>query len=145
MSRSGYSDDLDQWALIKWRGQVASAIRGRRGQEFLRELLAALDAMPEKRLTANDFQNEQGQVCTLGCIGAARGVNLTKYDPEDSDHREALAGELGIAHQLVAEIEFVNDDFLYTETPEHRWERMRTWVAAQIGGFSHPQTTEPQT
>ena len=38
MSRSGYSDDLDNWDLIRWRGQVSSAIRGKRGQGFLREL-----------------------------------------------------------------------------------------------------------
>jgi hypothetical protein len=37
MSRSGYSDDLENWSLIRWRGAVASAIRGRRGQAFLRE------------------------------------------------------------------------------------------------------------
>jgi hypothetical protein len=34
MSRSGYSDDIDsaddQWALIRWRGAVKSAIRGAR-------------------------------------------------------------------------------------------------------------------
>jgi hypothetical protein len=46
MSRSGYSDDHSEWDLIRWRGAVASAIRGKRGQAFLRELLVALDAMP---------------------------------------------------------------------------------------------------
>lgn len=33
MSRCGYSDDYDQWALIRWRGAVESAIRGKRGQD----------------------------------------------------------------------------------------------------------------
>ena len=52
MSRSGYTDDFDdQWALIRWRGAVTSAIRGKRGQEFLREMAAAMDAMPEKSLS----------------------------------------------------------------------------------------------
>jgi len=47
MSRSGYSDDCDdQWSLICWRGAVKSAIRGKRGQAFLKEMLAALDALP---------------------------------------------------------------------------------------------------
>jgi hypothetical protein len=45
MSRSGYSDDLDPLALGRWRGRVASAMRGKRGQAFLREMLAAMDAM----------------------------------------------------------------------------------------------------
>jgi hypothetical protein len=57
MSRSGYSDDCeDVLAWGRWRGRVASAIRGKRGQAFLKELLAALDALPEKRLVANDLK-----------------------------------------------------------------------------------------
>ena len=39
MSRSGYCDELEQSELAMWRGQVASAIRGKRGQAFLVELL----------------------------------------------------------------------------------------------------------
>jgi hypothetical protein len=50
-------------------------------------------------------------------------------DPEDY---EQLADVFGVAHQLVQEIEFENDE--YHETPEQRWERMRTWVASLIGG-----------
>lgn len=57
MSRSGYSEDYDgdHWDLIRWRGAVASSIRGKRGQAFLREALAALDAMPEKKLITGDL------------------------------------------------------------------------------------------
>jgi len=35
MSRHGYSDDIDEWALIKWRGQVASAMRGKTGPTII--------------------------------------------------------------------------------------------------------------
>lgn len=44
MSRHGYSDDChdDILSFGQWRGQVASAIRGKRGQAFLKELIAAL-------------------------------------------------------------------------------------------------------
>jgi hypothetical protein len=53
MSRSGYCDDLDDpLALGRWRAQVRSATRGKRGQKLLRDMLAALDAMPEKRLVS---------------------------------------------------------------------------------------------
>jgi len=41
MSRSGYSDDCEGSELAMWRGQVASAKRGKRGQRFFRELVAA--------------------------------------------------------------------------------------------------------
>ena len=43
MSRSGYTDDVDGWDLIRWRGAVTAAIRGTRGQELLHGLAAALD------------------------------------------------------------------------------------------------------
>jgi len=134
MSRSGYSDCLDTWPLIRWRGQVASAIRGKRGQAFLRELLAALDAMPEKKLIAHDLKDASGQVCTLGAIGVARGVDMTALDPEEP---EQLGIAFGIAHQLVAEIEYENDEGTYPlEAPEWRWQRMRAWVANQLRGVT---------
>lgn len=128
MSRSGYSDDLDRWALIRWRGQVASASRGKRGQAFFRDLLAALDAMPEKKLIANDLEDAAGQVCALGVVGKARGIDMAALDPHE---HEELGDVFGIARQLVAEVEFENDE-CYDPTPDHRWQRMRNWAASQI-------------
>lgn len=130
MSRSGYSDDydLENWDLIRWRGQVASAIRGKRGQAFLRELVAALDAMPEKRLIANELESF-GNVCAIGSVGMQRGVDMTKLDPEDYD---GIAATFGIAHQLVQEIEFMNDEAFYGETPEGRWKFMRDWAVRKL-------------
>ena len=129
MSRSGYSDDTeDQWAFICWRGAVASAIRGRRGQLLLTELLAALDAMPEKQLIAEELERD-GQFCTLGVLGHQRGISMESIDPEDYDQ---VAKAFGIANALAQEIEFMNDDFWRSETTERRWTRMRAWVAAQI-------------
>ena len=60
MSRSGY-DDYDgcenpEWALIRWRGAVHSALCGKRGQAFLREMALALDEMGEKRLIADELE-----------------------------------------------------------------------------------------
>lgn len=57
MSRSGYCDDIDDTlAHGRWRAQVRSATRGKRGQKLLREMLAALDAMPEKRLVPFELE-----------------------------------------------------------------------------------------
>ena len=65
MSRSDYnSDNYSEWSLIRWRGAVASATRGKRGQSFLRDLLASLDAMPVKRLISDELEdsdNEQSE------------------------------------------------------------------------------------
>lgn len=131
MSRSGYSDDLDSWSLICWRGAVKSAIRGQRGQAVLRELLAALDAMPVKRLIAHDLQLD-GQFCTLGVLGAKRGIAMQGIDPYD---RESIAERFDIAGALAAEIVFENDDngpWSGNETPEERWIRMRSWIDGHI-------------
>ncbi len=129
MSRSGYSDDCDMdWGLIRWRGQVASAIRGKRGQAFLRELVEALDAMPEKRLIAHELQ-AGGEVCAIGSVGARRGIDMTKLDPEDYD---GIAHTFGVASPLVQEIEFENDDAFWNATPEQRWQHMRAWAVSNL-------------
>lgn len=129
MSRSGYSDDLDQWSLIMWRGQVASAIRGNRGQRMLRDLLAALEALPEKRLITEDLRNEDGEVCTLGALAVVRGMDLGVLDPSEPDD---VAAAFDIAPQLAREIVFENDEQYRSETPERRYVRMLAWVKAQI-------------
>jgi hypothetical protein len=139
MSRSNYNDDIDNWDLIRWRGQVSSAIRGQRGQAFLRELLAALDAMPDKKLVRMEFEQE-GCYCTLGVIAARRGVDLAAFDPDDSEVGEQIGDALGIAHQLAREIMYENDEFTswcYTtgrlpDVTAKRWQYMRAWVVKQI-------------
>jgi hypothetical protein len=135
MSRAGYSEDIDQWQMIRWRGQVASAISGQRGQSFLRELIDALDALPEKRLIAGELQ-EGCNVCAIGSVGARRGVDMTKLDPHDA---ETLSGTFGIAQQLVREIEFMNDEGnCWEETPEQRWTRMRHWAVSNLTPTAPP-------
>lgn len=131
MSRSNYSDDLDNWALIKWRGMVTSATRGKRGQQFFKDLLAALDAMPEKVLIQDDLQNEEGDVCAIGSLGKARGIDMSKLDPHDPPQ---IAEAFGIASCLAQEVVYENDEYprSYAETPAQRWERMRMWTIRQI-------------
>lgn len=130
MSRSGYSDDCDiDWNWICWRGAVASAIRGKRGQQFLREMLAAMDALPEKELIANDLEAD-GAVCAIGTVGKARGIDMSGLDPED---REKIAGIFGVARALVAETVFVNDEGgKHDETPAARFLRVRHWIESWL-------------
>jgi hypothetical protein len=131
MSRSGYSEDCEGWKLIMWRGAVASATRGRRGQSILKEMLAALDAMLEKRLIASKLELG-GKGCALGAVGKARGVDLRNVDPED---RYRVAQLFNIAPTLAAEIVYENDEgagYWRKETPEQRFERMRKWVVSHI-------------
>lgn len=136
MSRSGYSDDCDDnWSHIMWRGRVASAIGGKRGQALLKEMLEALDAMPAKRLVKEVLEAD-GEVCALGCLGQKRGLDMSKLDPENYD---GVAGAFDVAAPLVQEIVYTNDETrdysVYPSrefSPEERWQHMRNWVAARI-------------
>lgn len=135
MSRSGYSDDIDQWDLIRWRGAVASAIRGERGQAFLREMAIALDAMEVKELVRGELQVPgESKVCAIGSVGVMRGINMDHIDPED---REGVAHTFNIAPALASEVVYVNDDYDGYDpkvTPAERWSRMRNWVERQLHG-----------
>lgn len=125
MNRSGYTDDIESWQLIKWRGQVASAIRGKRGQALLLDLLRALDAMEKKELIDKELVDSSGKVCALGAIGKLRELDMAGVDPEDSGR---VASMFGIADQLAREIVYMNDeDGGGEETPEQRYSRMREW------------------
>ena len=148
MSRSGYNDDYgseDPWGLIRWRGQVASVIRGKRGQAFLLEMLHALDSLPEKKLIEGNLE-QHGQVCAIGAVGLKRGIDMSALDPSDY---EGVASAFGIAHQLAQEVVYVNDEqFLYSTddagylrshngkliemAPEERFEKVRAWIVSLI-------------
>lgn len=149
MSRSGYNDCGDNLAM--WRGMVASATRGKRGQAFFRALLAALDAMPEKRLITNALQAEDGEVCAIGALGKARGIDMSDVD---ADEPSEVAPLFDIAECLAQEVVYMNDEYYdrtltadhkaYRDyTPEERWQKMREWVAKQIrvtpDELTHPQ------
>lgn len=143
MSRSGYVDDVDDTlALGRWRAQVKSAIRGKRGQSFLRELAKAMDAMPEKVLIASQLIDDEGDCCTIGVVCKLRSLDVSTVDCQDPTEVGSL---VGIAHQLAAEIEYENDECgdryerteagsfkRVAETPEERWVRMRKWVQSHI-------------
>jgi hypothetical protein len=162
VSRSGYVDDMcDEWALIRYRGAVASAIRGKRGQAFLREMLAALDAMPEKRLTAgalvfdgqpdipwNPYPQEdvivggdqlvtgRGEAVRVGdvcAMGCLGRARGAKMDDVDAHDPPQVAGLFGIAEALAREIAYVNDEDWYgAESPERRFARVRKWIVGNI-------------
>lgn len=128
MSRANYVEDTeDQWAMIRWRGAVKSAIRGKRGQAFLAEMLRALDAIPERKLIANELEAE-GAVCAIGAVGKARGIDMTGVDPEDN---ETVAGLFGISDALAREIVYMNDEGYY-RSDEERFARMRAWISAYL-------------
>lgn len=153
MSRSGYSEDFDDpLQLGRWRQAVRRSLEGKRGQAFLRETLAALDAMPVKELAPDSLVTETGGYCTLGVVGAARGLPMENLDPEDP---YGVARTFGIAQAMVREIVYMNDEYeryryeeiagppnkfyggprpyiTIEETPAERWARMRAWIVEKL-------------
>lgn len=132
MSRSGYSDSGNNL----WRGAVQSAVAGKRGQSFLREMAAALDSMPIKELIASAIVAD-GAVCAMGSVALARKIDISDLDIDEPDD---VAARFGIARALACEIAYENDecgdsyrDGKYaSETPVERWTRMRKWVTEQL-------------
>lgn len=153
MSRHGYTDyDDGDYPVGLWRGVMASATRGKRGQKFFRELLDALDAMPVKELHAEVFDEPMdGRVCALGALARVKGIDATKFDPEDDYAAEVLAGKFDVATCLTRETIYANDEGFHAkyirldhyrdhgvgfaflmERPDERWQRMRDWAASHI-------------
>ncbi len=135
MSRSNYGDDdgdcdYNNGAWL-WHQAVLNAINGRRGQSTLRELLAALDAMPVKELITEDLACA-GQYCTLGVLGHAKGLDEKMAETDPAEAAE-VAGLFKQSEAFVREVMYMNDEAgAHNETPSQRWGRMREWVRSQI-------------
>lgn len=135
MARSGYTDDYDDndtFDMIRWRGAVAKAIGGRRGQAFLLEMYRAMEGLPEKKLITDVLQDdyEDGAVCSLGAVGRVRGIDMTLVDEHDY---QSIADAFGISCALAQEIMCLNDECgPCGETPELRFQRMRKWIIEHL-------------
>jgi len=142
MTRSGYSDDCEYLEL--YRGAVRSALRGKRGQAFLREMITAMDAMPVKELahgTLIPAPDRPEKCCAMGAVIRSRdeidrAVNA-KIDPGEPHE---VARFLGIADSMAAEIASINDDGGPPgETPSERWARVRRWAERQLVATKCPR------
>lgn len=137
MSRAGYSDDYDLHAIILYRANVDRAIAGARGQRFLRELAANMDAMEKKELVSGELE-ANGSVCAIGVMTRAKGVEVRWSTEHDIDNADYVARQLDIAECMAREIVYENDldDFYHAstvaESPADRWHRMRNWVQKHI-------------
>ena len=137
MSRSGYIEDDYEYAAL-YRGCVARAIRGKRGQRALIDIISALDEMPDKKLIASSFSCEEGD-CVLGAMARKRGVNMDDLEVvsdefgDDTANSREVGRRLEIAPSMAAEAMYENDEGSYNcETPEQRWTRMRSWAVSNL-------------
>jgi len=152
-------DELRMWAF---QGNIKRAVAGKKGQKFLREMEAALLALPVKRLTKgaladaheHSFPNRlgyvpeaTGDVCALGAVAAARAVAAgkdrkgalqelaEKFDPSEQGWvlTDEAAHHLKISHPLAYAVVEKNDE-CSAKTPEERYERVLAWVQAKLKG-----------
>lgn len=149
MSRYCDSDDYDYvWMEGQAAGAMRSAIRGRRGQRLLRDLIAGLDALPVPELAAGSLEDpETGCVCALGAVRLQRGADAVplRFDPTDPDIRwhdlaEPFDISQTLAHAVICQNEAYdrrNDE----QSRRRRWLTVRGWA---VRNLVSPITTEKE-
>lgn len=139
MSRFGYSDDCDDYlAMGRYIATRNKAMGGKRGQAFLSELMAVLDAMPVKELVREElvdgydpylialeatpsgwFRETHPKpfcgVCALGAVGQARGLAMSHLDPHEP---EMVAAAFGITETMAREVVYANDELSHDRREE---------------------------
>ncbi len=141
MSRYCDSDDYDwePWMEGQAAGAMRSAIRGRRGQQLLHDLIAGLDALPVPELAAGALEDpETGCGCAFGAVRIHRGADVVPlhFDPTDPDiDWRDLAEPFDIsetlAHAVVAQNEYSskrNDE----QSRRRRWQSVRAWAVGNL-------------
>ena len=141
MSRYCDSDDYDwePWMEGQAAGAMRSAIRGRRGQQLLRDLIAGLDALPVPELAAGALEDpETGCVCALGAVRIQRGAEAVplRFDPTDPDVdwrelSEPFDISETLAHAVVSTNEYYdkrNDE----QSRRRRWLSVRAWAVGNL-------------
>lgn len=142
MSRFNYTDEEDrpgQFAL--WQANCTRSLRGKAGQEALKDLEAALLALPSKRLIADSLIDEEGEVCAVGALALHKKVAIKHDSDADLDTEGFAADELGVPRLVAWTIVMMNDeefDSRWTKgkmipyTPEERYEAMLNWVRLKL-------------
>jgi hypothetical protein len=161
--RIGYSEDEEFGGQFElWQANCRRSLKGKKGQAALRELEAALLAMPDKRLIAGKLQDADGEVCSLGALAKYKGHALLadeceegEYDEYDlSGEMEEFGVELGMLRLVAWKVVEKNDvafdgmEWFNCEgpyrweferpqmrdfiSPEMRYEKMLAWIRKQL-------------
>ena len=141
MSRLRYYDDDDCSTSEEGlrRGWLQSAIRGQRGQRFLRELVAALDALPTPELSSGALEDAKtGCCCAFGAVRRLRGPENVGiwFHPEEEDMTpDNLAEPFGVSNTLAWAVVQVNEDMSEDNTEQarrRRWAEVRSWAVRHL-------------
>lgn len=145
-------------ATALFQANVERAMSGKRGQALLKEIEAALLAMPEKKLSRY-IVCRGGEVCTLGAVAIERAVKAGKSRAEAMAELEAKMKEWGQynkddenwddgsdetfvylkdlldihAGSLAWMLVYENDQGCHgARSPEQLWEKMLKWIRGKI-------------
>lgn len=127
-------------AAGRWERNSETTVKSKRGQQALREIEAALLALPTKRLAYETFHrvDDAGELecCVLGALAHHKGVeareDLNDPDYGFADEAASWAVEnLGLTFTLAWNLIYENDEALVF-TPEQRYERVLSWVQKRI-------------
>ncbi len=138
-----YQDDygFEPWMEGQQAGALQSAIRGRRGQQLLRDLVAGLDALPEPELSAGALEDEAtGCCCAFGAVRRYRGAAAVPlyFDPMEEDLDPPHHAEpFDVAPALAWAVVEVNEgwsDSNQESARRQRWVRVRAWAVKHLLG-----------
>lgn len=144
MSRISYDEGYDGPDTSGlWAHSERRAFASARGKAALKELEAALLALPAKRLIESNVC-DGSDVCAIGSIALKREIDAGKdreaalsdlagkwggedwYDPYD------LAPAFGIAKTVAFRTVEANDEICQDDTPEERYANVLDWVRRKI-------------
>lgn len=136
MGRTSWTefDGEDSREHALFQGRLSRSLRGKAGQAALRELEAALVAMPEPELYSGVFAQPSGEVCALGALavakkvaaGVSRAEALAVCADVDPDLSEEVGEDLGFPRLVAQAVVWENDEANTT-----------VWEVAE--GPAHPQ------
>jgi hypothetical protein len=140
-----YDDDLDYFQEGLIAGALRSAIRGKRGQQFLRDLVQALDALPSPELAAGALEDEKtGCCCAFGAVRRFRGADAVPlwFHPMEEDMTpDNLAEPFNVSKTLAWAVVQANEDGMIGNDESKRrlrWKQVRDWAVRRL----IPTTTE---
>jgi hypothetical protein len=135
-------DDWEPWMDGQWAGALRSAIRGRRGQQFLRDLVNALDALPEPELSAGALEDEEtGCCCAFGAVRRFRGaesVPLYFHPMEEDVTPDHLTEPFDVSRALAWEVVEANEGWCKSNSPETRRQRFKEVRRWAVGALLSP-------
>ncbi len=153
---SRFCNDYDiEYPEHWWRIDLERALNSGRGQRLLREVEAALLALPnhelahgyivERKAWHDDDTIEVGNVCAVGAYavykavqaGATQEQALLDLDEQwggerDEWETEELGRSLGLAKTVARHLAWLNDEQCDGLSPAARWTAVLTWVRNQI-------------